>query len=236
MVIPVSDRKLVFNTDKTALKGAVKGTRIFITSAASAVLGVTTRVEEVARVGGTGTAGFVETTTGRRFSIQTGRGLTEIDANMCACCITSSLDRLFRDFKALRKKARELANYDFTNLPSDNIQGILDLIAEGEAEMARIRKQGRHVRTTLADVLKPKRVTQEEWEVATDLAEEALYGFKLPPLTEKIICRKGVLEAVTAFKKNFTIGPTSGVTRRKLIHRAKINLLKYNCTTVEIKP
>lgn len=225
MEIPEHDRSHVFNTSRTALKGAVQGSKLFITGAASAVLGSLTRVESVDHVARIGTGDFVTTVTGRRFSVQTGRGLGELDANCCACLLTSSLEKLFKRLVGQRRRAKALNAYDFAKLPSDVFAMIEALIAEGEQENLRLQKRGRRITRRLDEVLKPVTYRVKIYTPAHPDRPDGFYDFILPPLTAHIEEIDGNLFAVTVHNKTFALGPKTGVTLRRLSNRRRHNTL-----------
>lgn len=228
MELPESDRSHVFNTSRTALKGAVQGSKLFITGAASAVLGSLTRVETVHHVGRNGTGVFVTTVTGRRFSVQTGRGLGELDTACCACLLTPSLEKVFKDLMSQRKRARALNTYDFASLPSNIFEQIEALVEEGKQENLRIQARGRRLSRTLDQALAP---VQQKVRIFTPVDDAGFFDFILPPLTKQIEEIEGRLYAVTLHNKTFELGPKTRVTLRRLLARRSHNTLTCEITT-----
>lgn len=230
MTIPDSEREHVFNVKKSALTGVWSGDRIFITAAASAVLGVLTRIEKVRET----SSQFVETQTGRRFSRITGRGLKELDRACVACKLTHKLEAAFKQFVRFRRSVKWLKTYDFSVMPESVVQKITALVQEGEAENKRLRGAGRHVDKSLSEVLAPVFVPVETFEVKNP--QKGLAGFKLPPLTEEIVLIRGQFRAITSYGKVFNLKDSSGVTRRKLIGRTALAYFKHTRTIDEYIP
>lgn len=232
MEIPESDRSHVFNTSRTALKGAVQGSKLFITGAASAVLGSLTRVETVHHVGRNGTGVFVTTVTGRRFSVQTGRGMGELDSGCCACTLTPSLEKVFKELIAQRKRARALNTYDFASLPSNIFDQIESLVEEGKQENERLRRaRGHRIGKTLAEVLAPVPQKVRIFRPTIGNDREGFFDFVLPPLTKQIEEIEGRFFAVNVSNKTFELGPKTRVTLRRLLARQRHNTLTCETTT-----
>lgn len=200
MTIPDSEREHVFNVKKTALTDVTKGDQIFITSAASAVLGILTRIEVVKQNAGR----FVETQTGRRFSIYTGRGLRELDRGCVACKLTPTLQKLFADLVAFRRSVGWIKTYDFSVLPVKVVEKITELVRLGEEENDRLDKwrdrRRRHEQSFL-EALDDKECPMDHFEVKDQ--EEALKGYNLWPHVREII----------VIRDKFLIRTTYGVHR-----------------------
>jgi hypothetical protein len=231
MELPESDRSHVFNTSRTALKGAVQGSKLFITGAASAVLGSLTRVETVHHIDKNGTGDFVITVTGRRFSVQTGRGLGELDIACCACTLTPSLEKVFKQLLTQRKRARVLNTFDFASLPSDIFEHIEALVDEGKQENLRIQARGRRLARTLDEVIAPVPQKVRIFRPIPGEDRAGFFDFILPPLTKQIEEIEGRFYAVTVSNKTFELGPKTHVTLRRLLARRRHNNLTCETTT-----
>lgn len=231
MELPESDRSHVFNTSRTALKGAVQGSKLFITGAASAVLGSLTRVETVNHIDRNGTGDFVTTVTGRRFSVQTGRGLGELDVSCCACTLTPSLEKVFKQLLAQRKRARALNTFDFASLPSNILDQIEALVDQGKQENLRLQARGRRIARTLDQVLAPVPQKVRIFRPASADDPAGFYDLVLPPLTKQIEEIEGRFFAVTIFDKTFELGPKTRVTLRRLLARHRKGTLTCETTT-----